>query len=216
MVRVQLGRRSLQIAVVDNQNELYRNAVELAQRIYHNAYAATIEPRPSRFVVCIDEGSGNMVACAGLTFAGSLKLFSEHYMNAPLEDVLKGVFGTEVPRARACEISSLATLERSVGAELVRIVPFLCWFMGQRALICTVTSKLKQLIEYQKWPFMAVAAADVSRVPKVEGIDWGTYYDTTPDTLVVKLDEIGHLFNAYCSRYSYSQQPLASLQTVAA
>jgi hypothetical protein len=145
--QLELADRSLVFKLVGPDDRYYGAAVELAQAVYLRAYGATIAPRPHRFIVCIDLATGAAIACAGLSFAGRAPLFSEHYLTAPLEQMLAGVFQRDVARRDVAEVTALATIEPTIGTELMRALPLICWYLGLRGVLCTVTAKLRRCFD---------------------------------------------------------------------
>ncbi len=200
--QLELDNRSLVFKLVGPQDRYYGAAVELARAVYLRAYGATIAPRPHRFIVCIDLASGAAIACAGLSFAGRAPLFSEHYLDAPLPQMLADVFQHDVARRDVAEVSTLATIEPSIGAELMRALPLVCWYLGLRAVLCTATTKLQRSFGAMKLRFHPLTAADPARLPTVPGVNWGTYYDTRPMTGVLRVDALGEYFDSACCRYN--------------
>jgi len=176
--------------------------VALARTVYRHAYGATIAPRPHRFIVCIDGVTDTALACAGLSFGARAPLFSEHYLDRPLEHMVTDIFGRDVARRDIAEVTALATLEPSMGTELVRALPLVCWYLGLRGVICTVTAKLRRAFASLKLDFHALAVADAKRLPQVPGVNWGTYYDTSPVTGLLRVDRLGHYFDTVCCRYN--------------
>ena len=200
--QLDLGERSLVFRLVGPDDRYYGAAVELARAVYLRAYGATIAPSPHRFIVCIDLATGAAIACAGLSFAGRAPLFSEHYMDAPVQQTLAGQFQRDVARRDVAEVSTLATIEPSIGTELMRVMPLVCWYMGLRGVVCTVTAKLRRCFDAMKLQFHPIAAADPARLPVVQGVDWGTYYATRPMTGVMRVDTLGEYFDTVSCRYN--------------
>lgn len=202
MFHLNLGGRSLAFKLVSAADPYYTQAVQLVQHVYHQCYGARIAPRPHRFVVCIDVGAERALACAGMTFAGNGRMFSEQYLDQPLPQLLADIYRREVPRRDIAEVSALATVEPTVGMELMRAMALICWYLGLRGVLCTATTKLRRSFQYLKLPFEEVAVADPSRLDKVEGVDWGTYYDTRPVTGLIRLDILGSFFETVSCRYN--------------
>jgi hypothetical protein len=200
--QLDLGGRSLVFKLAGPDDRYYGSAVELARAVYQRAYGATIAPRPHRFIVCIDLATGAAIACAGLTFAGRAPLFSEYYLDEPVEQTVAEVFQRDVARRDVAEITTLATIEPSIGTELMRVMPLVCWYLGLRGVLCTVTAKLRRSFDAMKLQFHPLAAADPARLPAVPGVDWGTYYDTRPMTGVMRVDTLGEYFDTVACRYN--------------
>lgn len=201
MFYFELNGRQLRIRLVDESEGVYQDAAALSRHVYWESYRATIAPRPSKFVVCENMEGKQMLACAGITFGSAGPLFSEQYLDAPLAQLLAPLYNSPISRGEIAEISALATLEPSIGTELVRAIPIICWFLGMSGLLCTVTTKLRRGFEHLKLPFYPIATPDPSRLAPVPGVQWGTYYDMKPVTGLIRLDNIGHIFETYCGRY---------------
>lgn len=202
MLQLEQNGRSLAFRLVGPNDRYYAAAVALARSVYRHAYGATIAPRPHRFIVCIDRATDKALACAGLSFGGRAALFSEHYLDQPLERKVADIFQRDVARSDIAEVTALATLEPSMGTELVRALPLVCWYLGLRGVICTVTSRLRRAFASLKLEFHELAVADAERLPPVPGVDWGTYYDTKPVTGLLRVDTLGHYFDSVCCRYN--------------
>lgn len=202
MFQLEQNGRSLVFQLVGPNDRYYDAAVALARTVYRHAYGATIAPRPHRFIVCVDRATDKALACAGLSFGGRAPLFSEHYLDRPLERMVADIFQRDVARRDIAEVTALATLEPSMGTELMRALPLVCWYLGLRGVICTVTAKLRRSFASLKLQFHELAEADAARLPAVPGVNWGTYYDTRPVTGLLRVDRLGHYFDAVCCRYN--------------
>ncbi len=202
MFQLELSGRCLAFKLVGPADPYYAAACALARGVYRQAYGATIAPSPHRFIVCIDRGTDQAIACAGLSFGGAAPLFSEYYLDRPLAALLGEVFQREVAHRDVAEVTALATLEPSIGTELVRAIPLICWYLGLRGILCTVTGKLRRGFANLKLPFHPLAVADATRLPNMPGIDWGTYYETRPVTGVIRLDALGQFFDTVSCRYN--------------
>lgn len=201
MFHLDLNGRQLQICLVDATEPRYGEAAALARGVYRQSYGASIAPRPDHFIVCVSSDTQQMLACAGLCYGGAGALFSEQYLHEPLDQTLERIFEREVDRSEIGEISALATLEPTIGTELVRAIPLICWYLGMQGLLCTVTSKLQRGFERLKLPFQRIVTPDPGRLRPAPGVHWGSYYDTDPVTGLIRLDHIGHMFDTYCGRY---------------
>lgn len=207
MLKTSLDGRSIKFHFAANGSPLYGDSIMLAKEIYREVYAASINPSPDCFVACVDESNGELVACAGLSFAAKGCLFSEQYLDIELDLALQAVFGYPVSRNKAVEVSALATRLPNAGSELVRIIPIACWYLGMQAILCTATRRLQFVFKHQKLPFSAIAQPDPARLQNANGSDWGSYYDADPQTGIIRLDQIGHLFQSYCGKYDMFDGP---------
>lgn len=202
MMSALVDGQQIQVQMTAPGTAAYSGAVALAKSVYSKTYNSTIDPKPHVFMVFTDGETNEVAACAGVSFAARERLFSEAYLDCSLEQALRGVFGYPVERSKVVEVTSLATKTPKLGSELVRVLPILLWFMGKQAIVCTITEKLQLMFAKHRLPFTVIAQADRSRVVPREGVDWGSYYDANPRTGVVRLDQIGHLFQRNCGRYN--------------
>jgi hypothetical protein len=209
MLKTNLEGKSITFHFSLKDSPLYGESVTLAKAVYREVYQASIQPSPDCFIACVDEHNGELVACAGLSFAAKGQVFSEQYLDIELDLALQAVFGYPVSRDKAVEVSSLATRLPNAGSELVRIIPIACWYLGMQAILCTATRRLQLIFKHQKLPFSAIAEPDPKRLKHSSGSDWGTYYETDPQTGIVRLDQIGHLFQSYCGKYDLFDGPHA-------
>jgi hypothetical protein len=194
------------ISVLLPHDGLWGQAVALAQEVYKEHYGAIIQPLPDRFVVVSRnnhqcKGGWELISCAGMTSAGGGQLFSECYLDRAIEQQIEHQFGFALERSKIAEVSSLASTGRAAGAELVRALAIITWLYGFEAVICTATAPLRKIFERQGVPFNPIAEASASRLPPKDALMWGAYYQTNPQTGLVRVNNIGHMFNRLCGRY---------------
>lgn len=199
----------LRIEISEPGSPQYNQAVRLAQQVYRDTYQASIHPAPDCFLGCSNADTGALLACAGLSFGDNGALFSEQYLEGSLETALQGVFEQDVSRAKVVEVSSLATSVAQLGSEMVRVIPIACWYLGMQAILCTATQRLRKIFKLQRLPYSSIASPDPARLKYSGRCDWGSYYDTEPKTGVIRLDQIGHLFQTHCGKYDAPARPQA-------
>jgi len=164
------------------QGHVHRRAIEgLIRDIYALEYGATISGFPPLLFAMIDD-DGRPVCATGLRFSSD-GFFSECYLNAPIEQVLKNRTGLSADRDDIFEVSTLVSrTPRLAGRFLVQIAKF-----GESAgfdwAFFTATGHLQGLLKRLSLPLMEIASADRQRV--IEPDRWGTYYDTSPRVYAV-------------------------------
>ncbi len=182
-------------------------ACKFVAEVFREAYQATINPRPDAYVFCErnTENGDVPLACAGLTF-GFLRerLFSEQYLDDTIQDVLGGAGKHRVERAEIVEIGSLASRHTAAAAGLICALPIIAWFLGMRAILCTTTAVLRKLLDHHRIPFVALTEARPARLPEDERKRWGGYYENSPLTGIILLQECGHLFSNHCGRFAFA------------
>lgn len=134
------------IRVTERSTPLWDEALNAARKQYGRVYGAQINPEPQYFVV-IQSTDEKLLACAGITFADERTLFSEQYLAGPVEDILRPRIDREIERANIVEIGSLISHHSTAGMILVNMIPLLAWCMGAHVLLCTVTPRVRAMME---------------------------------------------------------------------
>ncbi len=197
---------STRIEIINRHDEQAKKSREYISRIYHDNYKAKVNPDPDVIISCKDKDSGELVACAGISFAApSQCLFSERYLDTPLDTLIFQQTGHVLSRHQVVEIGSLASDNPNAAADFIRIVPIIAWLMGSKAILCTSTRRLRKLLAFHQIPFTMLAEASSTRLSPEEKVAWGSYYDQAPQTGVILLEQCGHLFNHFCGRLVFSE-----------
>ena len=139
----------MQIKVTSPGTSDWEAAVHIVRDKYRRAFEADVQPNPDRFVVCFAPGANGTepaaMACAGVTWSSTRALFSERYLDLPAHMAIQHAEGLEsLQRDSVVEIGSLASAGQRAGAELVRLLPLLCWCLGKRYILCTATRPLRK------------------------------------------------------------------------
>jgi hypothetical protein len=199
----------MEIGIAFENSEDWNNAASLVRDKYRRSFDADIMPQPSCFVVCRTrpaQGDGGMqtVACAGVSFSGAKRLFSEIYLDEPIEQIIARQEGETVKREVIAEIGSLASVERDAGIELVRLLPIVSWCLGKHYVLCTATRQLTRIFERVGYEFIQLQHADASRLNEKTN-RWGTYYENRPETGYFRvIDALAQTFTNEVARYSLS------------
>jgi hypothetical protein len=159
-----------------------REAVEDAiRRRYWADHAADLRSFPD--VLVAEVSSSGIVECAaGLRF-GPRALFSEHYLDLPIEVALGREVGHGVDRTGIVEVCHL------VAARAGRALPFVArlieFVRGAEAewAIFTATRALRHLLRRSGVDMIELARAESDRVPNPD--DWGSYFERDPRVMAV-------------------------------
>jgi len=159
-----------------------REAVEVAIRQrYWADHAAYLRSFPDMLVAEVNS-SGTVECAAGLRF-GHQALFSEQYLDLPIELALRRETGRRVERAEVVEICHL------VAAQAGRALPFV-WQLIEHVraaeaewAIFTATRALRHLLRRSGVDMIELARAESSRVS--DPGDWGTYFERDPRVMAV-------------------------------
>jgi Thermostable hemolysin len=159
-----------------------RKAVESAvRRRYWTDHAAYLRSFPD--VLVAEVNSSGIVECAAGIRFGHQALFSEHYLDLPVELALRREIGHGVDRARVVEVCHL------VAARAGQALPFV-WGLVEfvRAAeaewaIFTATRFLRHLLRRSGVDMIELARAERDRVPDTG--DWGSYFARDPRVMAV-------------------------------
>jgi hypothetical protein len=164
-----------------------RNELEsYITRCFEQAYNARINDFAPLLLELRCAGSAS--GAAGIRFASKAPLFLEHYLDVPVEQVASQVAGQPILRNEIVEMCNLAAL-RPGACQLINIVlaaalhaAGFCYagFAG--------TAQLERIVRKQHFAVTAIAVADPARLG-ADADQWGSYYDTSPNVLLVDLQQ---------------------------
>jgi hypothetical protein len=150
---------------------------------YWKHYKATPEPRPDLFV-CLTgaEGAAPGFACVGITYGDSGKLFSEFYLEEPLEHTYA------VDRARIVEVSAFSSFQSGNGAgkHLLSTVIKTLALHNYGLVVLTATEQVRQILCQIVTSLDDLGSAEINCV-KDPQVNWGTYYCHAPRVVASRL-----------------------------
>ena len=184
----------MKIRVAKHGTALWNLAASAVQKKYQSAYEAQVEPNPENFVVAIDNDQ-NILACAGITFAERAPLFSEQYLEKPIELLTRETWQREYYRSDIAEIGNLISNDKNASVSIIKLVPLLAWCMGAKALLCTITPKVAGLLKACDIEFEPLCEADPSKVAGGARA-WGSYYESRPITGLIHVANHRALFHS--------------------
>lgn len=191
------------VRVTDSDSALWKQAAEIVKEKFQHSYKANIEPTPQYFALTQDEDE-RIMSCAGITFGDNRTLFSEQYLTQPIHEILSDLQGKPIERSSIAEIGSLISHHITAGVIMVNMIPLLAWCMGAQYLLCTVTPRVREMMESCQIVFEPLLTADPARLGENGGKNWGSYYAKRPVTGFIKVDPqrsrfaamtLGTLFN---------------------
>lgn len=166
--------------------EEYSSCAESVRRKYRDRYGAVVDPRPDVFVAVVDGGQDSpLYGVAGLTCASGRRLLSEHYLDAPVEDICTELFGGSPCRTRIVEMGSVSSFYPGTGLFLMRTLPAVARRLGFDFLLATLTGELHRLAKLAEWDFRTITNARRADLTGVR-TDWGTYYAAKPRTGILR------------------------------
>jgi hypothetical protein len=173
-----------------------RPVLERAVReVFAAEYRAAVPTFPRLLVASLD-GEGRPTAVAGLRFAED-GLFSEAYLDGPVEAVVGAALGRPVGRGQIVEFSSLAAPRPGAALPLVDAAVRLALNAGAAYGLFTATRRLRSLLRRTG---LATVELAVARPERIAGpTAWGSYYLHDPRVMVVAGDTLAARHEKECA-----------------
>lgn len=183
-----------------------RSAVEdEIRKIYWDRYAARLSSFPSALLAEVNP-SGVIECAAGIRF-GFQGLFSECYLDQPVEETLSHRFGRAVDRDHVVEVCNLiATTSGRSLSFIQRLIEFVEMADAEWAIF-TATSTLRRLLQRSGFKMTELTRAERSRVNNPG--DWGCYYEHDPRVMAVS-----HDMAFACKRSGFASYPAGPFANV--
>ena len=177
-----------QIKVVQKKSPAYLVLKNLVANNYREHYGAIVEVNPDQFIaLCSSENE--WLACFGANFSHARKLFSEIYLDGPVEYILEPIVERSVERGVIAECGSFASLSPGAGKTLLSSLSWVLWCEGVHYGLVTVTPIVRQLFKRLDMPFLPICATDIGRLSASAIEQWGSYYSTEPVTGVLDIKQ---------------------------
>lgn len=157
--------------------------------VFQAEYGAQVPVFPHSLLARLDR-DGQPEAVTGLRFAED-GLFSEAYLDAPVEVVLGAAMGRAVNRGEIVEFSSLAAPRTGAALPLVGAAIRLCQAAGCTHGLFTATARLRALLRRTGLVCVDLGPARPERL--ADAAAWGSYYLHDPRVLAVSADTLASL-----------------------
>lgn len=173
--------------IVADQGHRARDVLEnTVQAVFSAEFGARLHRFPARLVALLDR-AGQPLAVAGLRFPGD-SLFSEAYLDLPVEAALAAALRRPVDRSGIVEISSLAAVRAGAAMPLVQGVVRLCLAAGMTHGLFTATDRLRALLRRAGLACIDLGPAEAGRL--ADAADWGSYYLHDPRVVAVAAESL--------------------------
>jgi hypothetical protein len=149
------------------------HAEVFVQAIFRHAYGAQLQTFYPLLLSILFPG-GDYAAVAGVRPAGSERLFSEHYLDEPVERILG------VERDRIVEIGNLAPASAGQARWLICTLTAFLGGAGFTHVVFTAIPKLKNAFGRMGLPLTKHADASAECLPPGQARIWGSYYESRP------------------------------------
>jgi hypothetical protein len=148
-------------------------AEAFVRTVFLRAYGARIG-KLYPMLLTITRDNGEYAAVAGIRPAGSDALFSEQYLDQPVEQLL------QTDRAGIAEIGNLAPAGAGQARWLICAVSAFLIGAGYTHVVFTSVPKLRNAFRRLGLPLTRLGSADPQRLPPEQRAEWGSYYQNRP------------------------------------
>lgn len=162
--------------IVSRSDPLRAEVENYVRRVFARQHAATVREFPERLVATF--GTDHSPLCAAGLRTAEDGFFSELYLRAPVESVLRHICGMPVERSEVIEVTSLASDRPGHAFALLDYITQLGRDEGRSWGLFTATEKLRRCIGRTGLAITTLAIAQAEAVPNRD--DWGRYYDAGP------------------------------------
>lgn len=164
---------------------------EELQRLIANGFSRAYHAKLQSFMpVLLGVGGSKPFAALGARSAVS-PLFVESYMPAPIEDMLAQV-NLGVERYEIAEIGNLYSRNGSFTQPLLLLAALSLLQLNYSVIVFAATSSLRDLMTSIGLSLTYICDASKHCLHN-EGVEWGTYYETKPQVVALRTNEVSRL-----------------------
>ena len=164
---------SLELSLVDPVDPRRHDTEAFVREVFLKAYRAKLNTFYS-LLVSINYPDGEYAAVAGVRPAGSEALFSEHYLDKPVDQILG------VERCKIVEIGNLAPASAGQARWLICTMTEFLTAAGFTHVVFTAVPRLYNAFGRMGLPLTKLADARQEQLPGRSAAEWGSYYDSKP------------------------------------
>jgi len=143
------------VKIVKLNDPVFRMCIELCANQYKQTYKTdnvNIYDSYLALTKCVFEDGRfkeKLISCAGFRKANSKYLYSEAYMDAPIESVISSMENESISRDVIFEVGSFTSINSSGALELIKVMNYTFWALGLRYALITgvpyIISALKRI-----------------------------------------------------------------------
>lgn len=136
---------------------------------------------------------GKWQAVLGLRSAVGTRLFIEHYLAAPVEQLLAAQ-DLKAERFQLIEIGHLYAINRQSLLQLFVLMAYALDQLNYRYLLCAATTQVRAILSRHGIELTELGEAKAEALGE-EAASWGSYYDTNPKVCVMDLALVTRLIH---------------------
>jgi len=164
---------TLDLSLLDLTHPRRHHAEDFVRDVFFHAYRARLNVFYP-LLVSIAYPDGEYAAVAGVRPAGGEALFSEHYLDEPVEKIL------QVERNKIVEIGNLAPASAGQARWLICTLTAFLTGAGFTHVVFTAVPRLQNAFRRMGLPLTKHADARQEQLPEHQAAEWGSYYDCKP------------------------------------
>lgn len=146
---------------------------------------------------------GRLLAVLGLRNPEDEKLFLEHYLESPVEQVLNRTIQSQVKRTDLIEVGNFAVGAVGGGRWLITALTAFLHTSGRQWAVFTCGPILRNAFDRLGIRLIDLALADPRSLTSEESRKWGSYYDSKPRVMAANVAQshqvLSELFEKECA-----------------
>lgn len=153
--------------------------------VFKQSYHANIQHFMPELIALRDQ-NGVLMAAFGLRNAAAETLYLEHYLETPIECLLKEKLNLNLSRQDIVCIGNLAVANpRNAGVLIAHVIQH-CLENGVQWAVATAHHSLQNGLIKGGRDVYALCSAEKSALPLEEQSSWGNYYDHLPQVIAIR------------------------------
>ena len=161
------------------------------ERFIHDTYARAYGADLRRFLpllIGLRDRQGRPLAAMGIRAARDERLLLEHYLDAPVEEVIAERRGVAVARDSVVELGNLAVAHAGAARWMIVALNAYLGGAGFQWVTLTAVPALRNAFARLDLPLTPLAEADGARLGEERAV-WGRYYETHPVVMAGDISE---------------------------
>ena len=190
--------------------DIMRPIVErFAHRAYNDTYGANIKSYSNEFLTLYSRDKG-VLSCLGINDTSIKPLFLEQYLDGPVEVLLEKITGKRVNRESIVEVGTLAVTSQGMCRLMMSALAGLMAGRGKSYLVFTAVRTIRNTLRRLGVPFTIISKASKTKLTNSTN-DWGRYYKSDPEVIVVDLNVSWGLVNQVLDNLKRDETDLSDL-----
>ncbi len=183
-----MNNRSFTVHFSDPDSEDRAVIEQFISKAFQQSHGAKIT-RFMPHLMSLRDLDGKLIAACGLRSAAKEKLFLEHYLDQPIEQVLSERTGITVPRNDIVEVGNFSVAELGMARQLITAIIDQLHATSKHWAVFTVVQVLQNALIKLKTDPLILGNAYQDDLPVEIQSDWGSYYQQNPQVMAIKRSE---------------------------